>query len=379
MNILFICGSAEVGQSGVGDYTRTLAHEGVKRSHKPTILAIKDSHVSQPTESIDGSIRILQLPTPEDLTPDYVAKNLGTFDLISLQIVTFSFHPKGLPYTLLGKLKASFGHTPWQFMFHELWLGLSNQSSLKLRLWGYLQKRILLSWVRKLEPVIVHTQCQPYRWSLERLGVETKLLPLFGNITIEPGDGWGLIQGKATEPSGALESRENWFLAGIFGSIHPEWVQAFDAAALHKFCKQTGRRLALVLLGSNHLSPSDEKSLEEKMAPYGSIWRLGRLSSEDVSKILGELDLGLPATPPALIEKSGTAVAMQEHGLPLLLYRDDWKINHMPAPDLSAFNALSANTPNLPEHLSKLQKNTPASRISTISTQFYTEIEAVIN
>ena len=46
MNILFICGSAEPGKDGVGDYTRRLCGELLRTGHRTRILALCDNHAS---------------------------------------------------------------------------------------------------------------------------------------------------------------------------------------------------------------------------------------------------------------------------------------------------------------------------------------------
>jgi len=52
----------------------------------------------------------------------------------------------------------------------------------------------------------------------------------------------------------------------------------------------------------------------------------GEWSAAEISKLLQTLDLGLATTPLEVIQKSGSAAAMLEHGLPLLVIRDDWHL-----------------------------------------------------
>ena len=49
----------------------------------------------------------------------------------------------------------------------------------------------------------------------------------------------------------------------------------------------------------------------------------GELATADISHLLGAADLGIASHPWALIGKSGAAAAMIEHGLPVLVPRDD--------------------------------------------------------
>jgi hypothetical protein len=50
------------------------------------------------------------------------------------------------------------------------------------------------------------------------------------------------------------------------------------------------------------------------------------MTNGEISKILQCLDLGLATSPRQLIQKSGSVAAMLEHGLPILVTRNDWRL-----------------------------------------------------
>jgi hypothetical protein len=56
-----------------------------------------------------------------------------------------------------------------------------------------------------------------------------------------------------------------------------------------------------------------------------TIISLGAQSPERISEVLQAADFGIATHPWALLEKSGTTVSMLEHGLPVLVPRDDWE------------------------------------------------------
>jgi hypothetical protein len=56
--------------------------------------------------------------------------------------------------------------------------------------------------------------------------------------------------------------------------------------------------------------------------------KTGELESTDLSQTLRALDLALSANPRALVGKSGTVAAFVEHGVPVLVSRDDWESRH---------------------------------------------------
>lgn len=112
MDILFICGSVELGNDGVGDYTRRLCAKLIKEGHKAQILALCDRIVFYTSESQvveETSVIVHRIPIQasnkqrlfwlkeilKDFTPDW----------ISLQYVPYSFNPKGLPFWLPYYLK----------------------------------------------------------------------------------------------------------------------------------------------------------------------------------------------------------------------------------------------------------------------------------
>ncbi len=59
-----------------------------------------------------------------------------------------------------------------------------------------------------------------------------------------------------------------------------------------------------------------------------------------ISKILNTLDLGLATSPRQMIQKSGSAAAMLEHGLTLLVTRNDWRLREGSPPADEAFPRL---------------------------------------
>src|ERR1019366_9870829 len=57
----------------------------------------------------------------------------------------------------------------------------------------------------------------------------------------------------------------------------------------------------------------------------------GKLDPDSISHLLRAADFGIASHPWALIGKSGAAAAMLEHGLPVLVPRDDWRLRDEPS------------------------------------------------
>jgi hypothetical protein len=288
---------------------------------------------------------------------------LNTFepDWVSLQFVPFGFHPKGLQFGLGKILAAMNSNAPWQVMFHELWLGLGENSTAKHRILGLMQRYIILDLMGRLRPRIVHTQAEPYQMALRRTNIVASILPLFGNIPRINEIGWdGLMEPLVAKAAGKHEDRDKLFLAGILGMVHPEWNAEQAINLIHPLTERFQKRLVLVFLGKNNLTPEAIKNLKHTLHGRADVVVAGERPASEISMILQTLDLGLATSPRQIIQKSGSVAAMLEHGLRVLVTRDDWRLRgpdsppEEPAPGLltakqfSSLKTLPVRDPKLP-------------------------------
>ncbi|MEO7767543.1 MAG: hypothetical protein ABIS01_08960, partial [Ferruginibacter sp.] len=187
MKIAFLCGSLEPGRDGVGDYTRRLAGELIRQGHEAGIIAINDQHFTGEFEGFQESeglnLPMLRLPShwPSNQRFKRAASWINSFNpgWISLQFVPFSFNAKGLPFGMSRLLMTLGKNRNWHIMFHELWVGMHIGAPRKEICWGYVQREIILSLIRRLQPRLIHTQSSLYKTQLAKLGVKALLLPLF--------------------------------------------------------------------------------------------------------------------------------------------------------------------------------------------------------
>jgi glycosyltransferase involved in cell wall biosynthesis len=335
MKLAFFCGSLEPGRDGVGDYTRRLAGEMVRREHLTLAVALHDPHVDKiilrPQEIEGFSVPTLRLPAtmPWEQRMERVRGQLGEFhpDWISLQFVPFAFQHRGI-CTGLGKRLASLhAKAHWHFMFHELWLGLDEHASLKHRVWGALQRLAILDMQGRLRPRLISTQSEPYRTALARENIVAQILPLFSNIPRTDDDGWETLLKPLLEKSVKIvPARNQLYLAGVLGAVHTEWKIETVLHTLLPLAKRFQKRLVLVFLGKNNMAPSAFEELKTALRNQADIIVTGERPGDEISQILNALDLGLATSPQQNIQKSGSVAAMQEHGLPVLVTRDDWHL-----------------------------------------------------
>jgi hypothetical protein len=226
-------------------------------------------------------------------------------------------------------------------MFHELWLGLGAQASAKDLAWGFLQRLAVKDLLKRLHPRVVHTQADPYRTVLDREGIRAQLLPLFSNIPQTAENGWDdVLAPLLTAATGTPPIRADLYLAGILGAVHREWNPEQAVDCVLPLAQHFKKKLVLVFLGKNNLSPEILSQLKTRLQNRAEVLCVGERPSRDISKVLNALDLGLATSPRQIIQKSGSAAAMLEHGLTVLVTRDDWRLR-WPAPMPSNSHVLS--------------------------------------
>jgi hypothetical protein len=310
MKIVFLCGSLEPGRDGVGDYTRRLSGELIRKGHLITIIAINDHHISESIESIqyvDGiSINVLRLSGKESsknrFNKVFQFTDLFKPEWLSLQFVPFSFHKKGLPWGLAKQLALLGNGRKWHIMFHELWVGMDKNDSLKLKILGRLQKHIVKKTIDKLDPKIINTQTRLYQAQLDRMGYESEILPLFGNIPY-------LYQSE--------EKRNGLINIAVFGGIH-------QGAKLEKFINELPKanKYKFHFIGSN--GPEQGNWIVTLSKNNVDYQLHGWLGIEEISKILSKCHWGLTSTPYYLSDKSGSAATMLEHNLIVFCIARQW-------------------------------------------------------
>ena len=366
MKIIFLCGSLKPGHDGVGDYTRRLAGEIIKKGHTATITAFYDRHAtevvkeSQTTDNIE--IETLRIPFNfnDKERFDIVEKQINNFnpDWISLQYVCYSFNDKGLPWKLNRSIIKTGKGRNWQIMFHELWLGMEINTPVKNSFWGFFQRFLIIRLIKKLQPQIIHTQTSLYQGQLEKHGFSAEQLRLFSNVPV--------CQVKKIQVDRLLQKGKDFVLA-IFGNIHygaPAKVFIDELASIQT---KANLKISFIFIGrcGNALTEwtthCESNNINYKI--------LGEQSPENISKLLVESSLGITTTPFILVDKSGTVAAMREHNLPIMCVAREWKpkdkFSSKPNIDVKEYQP-----GNLFNQLSENFNPPPVIDINYIATQF---------
>ena len=323
MKILFFCGSLEPGHDGVGDYTRRLAEECATRGHACSVIGLHDPGVTRVTTGLND-IRVIRLPAT-DPWPERVAcaaHHLQGFapDWVSWQIVAYGFHPRGyLPSTLLEAapdLRGRYCHA----MLHELWW--------RARAIGWRQRRGILCLLDRLDPDCVQTSQAVYQHALMQEGVGAGRLGLFSNIPVAEATSDATSPLARWLPATLTPGAAAPLVALTFGTLHPQWQPAATVEWFLATARRLGRPPALIVTGraGNH-APAILELFRRKGVHVAVT---GELEADAISRLLQAADFGIAAHPWALIGKSGAAAAMLEHGLPVLVPRDDWRLRAAP-------------------------------------------------
>jgi hypothetical protein len=334
MKIAFLCGSLEPGRDGVGDYVRRLAAELAQQGHQITCIALNDQYVEQDSSVIEhagaNTLHILRIPAlwPAPNRFELADKWIKEFDAewLSLQFVPFSFHPKGLPFSL-GKQLAKLGlGRRWHIMMHELWVGMDRDSPRKLVYWGKVQRYLITRLLRTLKPDVLHTQTALYQAQLIRLGFTSYLLPLFANIP-------NFCKNEQRHAERSINSTESIALV-VFGTIHPGAPIAKFSQDAAAYAQRSGRSVVLQFVG--RCGGELEKWVQVWQSAGLHTEVLGEQPAHMISAVLAKASLGLTTTPVALIGKSGTAAAMHEHGLPVICLTRPWIPMDVASPNVPA-------------------------------------------
>lgn len=374
MRIAFIHSCLEPGKDGVGDYTRLLAHEFLNQGHPACLLSLNDPFVTgAPIESNDivPTLRLgRHTPWPERIRKARAFLNVFQPDRISLQFVCYGWHPKGLAVGIGKRLQPLIDGTPLHLMLHELWIGEDRDAPMKERIVGSVQRHFVLRMLRSLHPTIVHTSNLAYVQLLAKHGVTAQILPLFGLIPLvdQPESSW--LEGELAALG--LETGPGWrdrhWLFGLFGSLHTVWPPEPLFSYLRDASQKHDRKIVILGIGRIGAGSDLWQSLASKYSHQFTFGKLGERPPEQISQFLQFIDFGIATTPWAIIGKSATVSTMLDHGLPVIVNRDELRygfdIPHHPSSPL-----LYKMQPNLAVTLPDLNHRPPHSTLPGIARQ----------
>ncbi|TAH24855.1 MAG: glycosyltransferase family 1 protein [Cytophagales bacterium] len=326
-NISFICGCIEQGKDGVGDYTFQLA-EVFAKNYNVFIIAINDAFVNQLTSNNQSSIQIFRIPQTYNWKAKQIelSKLISTIspEWISLQLVPFGLNYKGIILKAIQPLKYSIGAIPLHLMLHELWLGEEIGASRLNKLKGKIIRHFVLRLIRKLTPKAIHVSCEINQHLLQRHKIASDINPIFSNIKINQNYKREKTIQEIKSKISLFDDGNPMFIAGLFGSIHPQWDFSLCLSHLRNTAKLLDKKL--VIIGFGKISSDSIVNIKSQLGKEENLVYLGMDSETNISNYIQLCDLGITSNPEILVSKSGSIAAFWLHGKPVVICRDDLKI-----------------------------------------------------
>jgi len=319
MRIAFVCGG--LGLGGVADYTRLLAAALKTKGVESLIISLADREARALARDTEGDLPTLVIPaaTPwrERVAAAETALDAFAPDWVSLQFVPFAFNRKGVIAAEGQWLARLLGRHRLQIMLHELWVEpLPGRVALRRRVLRAAQRSFILRLLKHAKPALLHTSNAAYQALLAEAGLQTKPLPLFGNIPIDPKADRAWF-GAALSRAG-IDLTRRPLLFGFFGGVDPNWDPGPLLGRLIETLGPLGRSGVVLSVGS--AGPIAERMQAwRSQHPDLQFLALGIQSVERISAYLQALDFGLTSYPYALIGKSSSVISMLEHGVPVIV------------------------------------------------------------
>jgi hypothetical protein len=264
-------------------------------------------------------------------------------------------------------------------MFHELWVGLDRNDTFANRIQGMVQRTAIRRLHRGMRPDCVHTQTPAYVAALASAGIAARQLPLFGNLPVAEPSRSAARRNLLAEVSPQIQP-EAAVVAGWFGTIHPQWNGIEMITRLANAARAASRPLVLLALGRNGPGGAAlAERLRKQPIPGVYFHEIGELPAEEASRVLGYFDVFLTPNPVALAPKSGTVAASLDHGIPVLISRNNWQPRgniQVPPP---ADPLLMYSPPGSAVDLGAIlaARRPAAARLPAVAAQFFRDIESI--
>jgi hypothetical protein len=308
IKIAFIVGSSEQGMDGVGDYTRLFAEDLSLEGENSLIISIKESIKESSLEKIN---EIWYLKIPKELSAKEKVKiiklNLNKFnpEWISFQFVPYIFHHKGIPIQFFNKLSFTKKYKV-HFMFHELWIGNDHNYKFGNFIVGSIQKAVIKLILRTYKPQLITTSTEYYQNKLKEFNA--RIHPIFGNINLNK------------ENKRFMEVEPQKINVILFGGLSADTL-GFEKQLLYLFrlFPISGHLVIFHFIGKHSILFKEYSELIDVYFSKKQIIQWGYLSEENISSIFQQAQIGISRAPLELAGKSGTTLAMLEHGIPVLL------------------------------------------------------------
>lgn len=317
-------------EEGVGpaDANRLLAAEMNRRGWRISLCALSDSSTQMlhSGELTIGETSLPALRIPQSTGWDDRCEALRAFlkqqqpMWVIIRFIPYSLNPKGIVWEASNSLPKVLQGMKVIWLVDEIWLG-GRSAPLKHRLVGALQRFTILRLLKAGDHRRIYTNNRFNTKALRERGVDAETMRLFGNISVAAPDGgeWLFREfAKGAIPINAA-NRDQWLILGNFGVFHSDWNPDQFFTQLRDRAREHGKGICVVGIGSLGSYQEHWKRVAEAWGADFQFLHLGRRTEVEISHFLQSVDFGLTTNPCHLVGKSGTCMAMLDHGLPILV------------------------------------------------------------
>jgi len=298
--------------NGVAAYTNILANHLINVGHHVSYITLNEKNTDPYHPSITRINKKFSFLKRYHLLQLNLAK-LNP-DLISIQFVPYAFHKSGLAFELLlftqiiSKYKV-------HLMIHEPWIEITNRTNTKNKIVSSFQRAILSRTISIVKPTLITSTIPHY---VKMIGRNSKLLSLFGNIPYQPK--------LYSDPKNEKELKCIFF--GTFSLDTNSFVLQLNWIKQH--CLENNLTPKITLVGDNGNQKANNIKLINTIIGEDNLLDLGWLGEKEISHLFQTQDLGISRATLKQYGKSGSTMAMLEHGLPVLLRgTEDLKVENL--------------------------------------------------
>ena len=229
-------------------------------------------------------------------------------DLYSIQFAPYAYANNGIPKTILNFLGKELCNKNVHLNFHEIWVGAYPSANWKERGIGWLQKNLILGFIKKCKPIWITSSNSAAIDRLKLAGIPVIFLYLFGNIPYSA--------------TCLTTSTRQTLKIAFFGTLYADFPYDRLGEFFSTLSKTSGKKLKVILIGRQREDTGSNLLYSMCKKNELLVERTGELSTDLISEQLQECLLGVSTTPFDVIGKSGATAAMLEHGLPVMAYDD---------------------------------------------------------
>lgn len=322
MKIAFLNSCAEPSRDGVGDYTRIFANNCISQGNECKIISFNDKYVNNILRKKTKNFEEVRLPgkMSKKMAFEIVKKEISAFgpDWVSLQFIPYHYNSKGIPCGASKQLGKAIGGAKLHIMFHELWIGRNKNARIKEKIIGKIQKFFILKVARNLRPKIISVSSPFQKFILEKEGIASVELPLFGHIPISKKEENWIVEKLNSEGIKINHNnKKDYIIFCLFGNI----PRNFKFDFLKRYDLPKDKTPLILSIGfSKRMIPNKTPGDEFRIVSFGG------MPIQKISQVIQFSDIGISTTPLSVLEKSSSVKSLIEHGLPIIIPVEDENI-----------------------------------------------------